>query len=162
MGIVPQRYDKKHEPLRIGANPAGKELGYAAGQLGYAERRTATDQVITAGALITGLSVPVIVGANRRIKIIGKLNTFSNGAQPTPDSVSYRILEDGVNVEEAHQNVNNSSEQVMLLATIRTPAPGSHTYTIFGLRNGGGGIITNRSTALQAEWLLVEDIGSAV
>lgn len=162
MGVVPNKFNSIQKNLRLGANPNQRDLGYAAGQLGFAERRTVTDQDITAGALVTGLSVTAVIGANRRIKISAKLNTFSTNAEPTTDSVRYQIREDGVQVENAAQNVNSSSEQVMVLSTIRTPTPGTHTYTIFGARNGGAGTITCRSQALQSLWLLVEDIGSAV
>lgn len=162
MAVLPDRFNATQKSLRLGANPAQRDLGYAAGQLGFAERRTVLDQNITAGALITGLAVTVVVGANRRVKISAKLNTFSTNAEPTTDSVRYQILEDGIQRENAAQNVNSSSEQVMMLSTVRTPTSGSHTYTIFGVRNGGAGTITCRSQANQSLWLLVEDIGSAI
>jgi hypothetical protein len=131
----------------------------AGGQLGFAENRTVTDQVITAGALLTGLSVPVTVGTGRRIKVTLKTNVFSNVAE---DSAQYSIRMDGVDVDQYKVNrLSGTSEQGVYFAIVHSPSAGAHTYTAFGIRNTGSGIITNRSQGLQSTHLLVEDIGAA-
>lgn len=131
----------------------------AGGQLGFAENRTVTDQVITAGALLTGLSVPVTVGTGRRVKVTLKTNVFSDIIET---SAKYTIRIDGVDVDSALVNrLSGVTEQVVYWAVVHTPSAGAHTYTVFGIRNAGTGIVTNRSQALQSTHLLVEDIGAA-
>lgn len=131
----------------------------AGGQLGFAENRTVTDQVITAGALLTGLSVSVTVGTGRRVKASLKTQCFST---VVGDSVKYFIRVDGVDIDAILLAlVDGSAEHGIDWSVVHSPTAGAHTYTAFGIRNGGTGIISNRSQGLQSTHLLVEDIGAA-
>jgi hypothetical protein len=131
----------------------------AGGQLGFIENRTVTDQVITAGVLLAGLTTTVTVGTGRRIKATCKTNVFSDIIET---SAYYEIRLDGVAMDRAYVNrLSGASEQTICWSSVSTPSAGSHTYTVFGIRNGGTGIVTNRSQAAQSTFLLVEDIGAA-
>ena len=159
MAVLPERFNARQKDPRIGANPAQRVLGYAAGQLGFAENKSVLDQVITAGALLSGLSVTVVIGANRRIEATCKTNLFSSVIE---DSAYFEIRLDGVAMDRAYVNrLSGASEQTIQWSSISTPSVGSHTYTVFGIRNGGTGVITNRSRANLSTFLLVEDIGVA-
>lgn len=124
--------------------------------LGYIEQKAVIDQVVTAGAALTGLSVTVNVPAGRRLRVTQRSNYFST---VTDDSVQVHILQDGVTVDRAYNNrLSGASEQYNQFSVITSPAAGTHTYTVYAVRNGGTGVITSRTGPTQGSFLHVEDV----
>lgn len=129
----------------------------AGGQIGYAQ--VTANQNFTTAVDITGLTVTVIVGTNRRIRISSRSYLSSNVAG---DSVGWTIFEDGVQVQFGDIHLPTVSRgDTRTTDVIRTPSVGSHTYKIQGSRTAGSGTITSNAAAGNPAYILVEDIGAA-
>lgn len=137
--------------------PAGTPLG----TLGYAQ--TTTGQAgITAQVDLTSLSVPVTVGAGRRIKITGYVGNFSSTVNT--DKFSVLIMEGATTLQTAVGSVQaaaagGGNSVVLDPIVVLQPTAGAHTYKLASVRNNGTGTgSTNAAPALPA-FILVEDIG---
>lgn len=132
----------------------------AGGQLGYAEV-TANQTGITSETDLTGLSVAVTVGANRRIKITGQGHVTP---QTSVGTCVGRIKEGATNLgrwagADGGTPIGNSSLEIG--SAILTPSAGSHTYKLTLQKfTGGNTVDLTAATGLPA-FILVEDIGSA-
>lgn len=159
MGIIPERYDVHNRSLRLGANPGSELLGYAAGQLGYAQQTSLNQNVTTNSTDITGLSTIIRVGSNRRVKITGKCHFASSVAD---DQIVFYILE-GVTPQNVSYDVmvRAGVGQDVFVEVIITPSAGLHTYKLAAGRVNGSGTITAFAGASTIAFILVEDIGAA-
>ena len=150
-------------PARSGTMPApGGQVASAQlpwGWLGYATQ-TGTQTGITTQVDLTGLSIPVTVGANRLIKITAWAMLTSSVAN---DAARLLIMEGATQLSlcdvyvDVAGNVCNATEMVIL-----APTAGAHTYKLQGSRGTGTGNISllgNSGGFNYPAFILVEDIG---
>jgi hypothetical protein len=126
------------------------------GWIGYAEKADSDFGPVIAETDVTGLTVTVTVGANRRIRVTGDASLVSNGS-----SAEGRIKE-GVTIlgrfgrlaPPATSDLARQSGSVVL-----TPSAGSHTYklTVLGTTPG----VEIMCSAQEPAFILVEDLGPA-
>lgn len=124
---------------------------------GYAQTTT-SQTAITADTNLTGMSVTVTVGANRRIKV-----TCQAVVQRTvADGLALGFIkEDTVGIQVWCDFVpSNTSGFLTTGSAILTPTAGSHTYAMSLGRSTGTGTIGTVSNAQSPVFILVEDIGS--
>jgi hypothetical protein len=128
------------------------------GWLGYVE--VTSGQTVSTGTEtdLTGLSVTVTVGTNRRIRV-------------TAHGLFNRTVADGVSVariKEGSTELGRFSQHSPSAATefdlgegsaILTPSAGSHTYKCTLQRVTGTGNAVMSAAAGSPAWLLVEDLG---
>lgn len=157
MGIVPRRYDEPKQPLRLGANPASKELGYAAGVLA---RFSSSVTVATSGTTeLTLATLNVIVGANRILKI--SYLCFDVSHNIAGDIFDMRIRRDGTQIAAIRHRVPSNDIGGRSFWCFDLPSSGSHIYTITTTRTSGTGIETHSSGGSTPIQAIVEDIGAA-
>ena len=125
----------------------------------YAEFNGA-DQIITAGVLLSGLSITVLVPANRRLKLTMKGSVFTS---VNDDTANLQIRE-GATILNSYtiSRLTGSDVFSYLASAIISPTAGSHTYTGFGLRSTGTGVVQHRGNANNVSYILAEDIGPVV
>ncbi len=131
----------------------------AGGQLGYAQ--VTANQVLTAAADLTGLSVTVTVGSGRRIKVTGHV-IFDNEVAAANYGI-LRIMESGTQLNQSIVGLTNNGTigeiHDATATTILTPSAGSHTYNLRGDGNAFNILMTAAATL--PAFILVEDIGAA-
>jgi hypothetical protein len=125
---------------------------------GYAQI-TANQAAITAEVDVTGLTVTVTVGANRRIRI----SACANIAATVADDVAELRIKEGVTVLSFWDGVVRvvGGGQTMAPQVTLTPTAGVHTYKIAATLAIGTGSITVQAGATFPAFILVEDIGPA-
>lgn len=145
-----------------GAAVAGEVLSAAnvnrlpGGWIGYAEV-TASQGGITTEADITGLSVAVTVGANRRIRVSYAGSVASSVAN---DTGSVNIKEGATYLSGKYLSIPGNFNYGLTVSVILTPAAGTHTYKIVSARAAGStGIHQHTASAAEPSFLLVEDLG---
>jgi hypothetical protein len=118
---------------------------------------TAPQAGITGETDLTGLSVAVTVGTNRRIKISAAVSV-ARGAGG--DAALY--VKEGSTYLQAAEILSSAADvgPVSTFVTL-TPSAGAHTYKLT-LSSLGGAAVTLNAAAAQPAMLLVEDIGPAV
>lgn len=128
------------------------------GWLGYAEV-TADQTAITTIVDLTGLSVAVTAGADRRLKITGSCHAASPTAA---DEVDLYIREGSTTLQQRVLTVGTAGRIYALHAiAIVTPTAGAHTYKLSMARTAGAGSAFMGAGALYPAFILVEDIGPA-
>jgi hypothetical protein len=128
------------------------------GTLGFAQVTAAQGSInSTTDVTLTGLSVTVNVGADRRIRITGEANFDSTVAG---DDVGFRIYQDGSRIQSRRFSLDGGFQGASV-STIETPSAGSHTYSLVALRSAGTGTITMQAQSDFPAYILVEDIGPA-
>jgi hypothetical protein len=105
---------------------------------------------------ITGLTVPVIVVANRRLRFTMQVQLVT-GAVACPTAF-ISLLEDGVVFQSMGQGLPASSYGAVPLIIERVPAAGAHTYT--GTVTMGAGTV-NAIGGVGFPALYVDDVGPA-
>lgn len=131
------------------------------GWLGYAEVTAA--QTLTNTAVetdMTGLTVTVTVGTNRRIRISAQ-GVLS---RTVADGVTVgRIKEGGTELNRWAQHSPSATTEFdnATGAAVLTPTAGSHTYKLTLQRFSGTGNVTLNAAATNPAFILVEDIGAA-
>lgn len=130
----------------------------AGGQIGYSQ--AVANQAFTSPAVdITNLSVGVVVGTGRRIRISTRYYLTTSIAG---DSVGWNILEGGTTLQLGDLWIGAAGRGVTgIVDVILTPTAGAHTYKVQGVRSAGSGTITNNAGATFPSYILVEDIGAA-
>lgn len=130
----------------------------AGGELGYAET-TGTDTGIGAGfSDLTGLSVTVMVGTSRRIRITGKLQVAQRTSAGT---VRGAIREGSTALQDFVYHTLQTNEVAMGHGSvIITPSAGAHTYKLSLLTNAGT-VDTVSGSGQRANFIQVEDLGPA-
>jgi hypothetical protein len=135
--------------------PAANPLGV----LGYAQV-TANQTGITSEVDLTGLSVAVTVGTNRRIRIsyVGEHLSSASG-----DVTQVKIMEGTTELHNGAQHLGSGAgvSNIVTTSTVLTPTAGAHTYKMRALRAAGSGSITASANATRKSYILVEDIGAA-
>lgn len=129
----------------------------AGGQLGYAQV-VANQGGITAEVDLTGMTVNVIVGTGRRVKISGW--GFFNSSV-TNDIVRFLIHEDGVQIASGGAILPVTFSVGTSVFAVRTPTAGAHTYKLRAARDSGTGSLSFNASAVFPAFILVEDIGAA-
>lgn len=128
-------------------DPLRKVLGY---------RQILADQgSITTEVAVTGLSCPVIVPANRKIK----LKVFMNSSNATADAYNVAIIkESSTTLQQAYANSRSGSVYEFLEPELLlTPSTGSHTYSVTAIGNvTGSGTMTVRAGATLPAFIKVE------
>lgn len=122
--------------------------------IGY--RQIIADQgSITGKADITGLSVPVIVPANRKVKITIGGEVYSSVAT---DSLSVYIMEGATDLRRIDYPMVRANDQTTLEASVNPPSvtAGLHTYKVSGQRAAGSGSMTYRAGATYPGFIRVE------
>lgn len=126
------------------------------GWIGYAEVTANQGSITTAQTDLTGLSVAVTVGANRRIRITGYIRAVPQNATT---SVQLAIKEGATQL--------NACEQVAALAGngwtsttewVGVPSTGAHTYKL-AVTFASGTTNSANASATAPAFILVEDIG---
>jgi len=136
--------------------PKSTALTAPLGILGYAQV-TSLQSGITTEVDITGLSVSVAVGTNRRIKITAQLSAASS---VTDDVGEMYIKEGSTRLQSSHVTLRNAAALTMTAVVLVSPSSGSHTYKISFARVGSG--TANTSVGVNDPGLiLVEDVGPA-
>lgn len=132
----------------------------AGGVLGYAQV-TADQTGITSEVDLTGLSVPVTVGSNRRIRVTGQGIAGSTADQ---DGLLGRIKEGAMNLGRWIQADTSHPVNPFILSSgsvILTPSAGAHTYKLSLTRYRGTGSASLTANPEYPASILVEDIGGA-
>lgn len=122
--------------------------------LGY--RQVVADQgSITAKVDLTGLSVPVIVPANRRIKITIGGEVYSSVAT---DSLSVYIMESSTDLRRLDFPMVRANDQLAFDACVGPAgvSAGLHTYKVAGQRAAGSGNMTFRAGSTYPGYIRVE------
>ena len=128
------------------------------GEIGYAER-TSNLTGITALQDLTGLSVAVVVGTSRRIRITAHVNLSATVAN---DSAAVVIREGSTTLREAATVLPVASRpQTVTCQVIVTPSSGAHTYKLSAQRDAGSGTVSVEAAATRPAFILVEDLGPA-
>lgn len=128
----------------------------AGGQLGYAEK-TATNQTgISAITDLTGITVTVTVGTNRRIKVTGHCGVQQITGAGTGEIT---IREAAVSLARGYRTLATNDFATLDPVYISTPSVGSHTYKL-SMATTANTINTVYGTDNPA-FILVEDIGAA-
>lgn len=124
--------------------------------LGYAE--ATTNQNAVAGDL-TGLSVAVTVGANRRVRIIGFVGEAQN---TTANAGGFIRAQEGATVLAQGDWMISAAgtATIACVMAVETPSAGAHTYKLAGGVQGGG-VFNLLASATAPAFILVEDIGPA-
>lgn len=123
------------------------------GWIGYAEV-TANQTGITTVTDLTGLSVAVTAGTNRRLKITGSIRVTRTVAD------GYTTLY----IRESSTNLNfgvtlSTLDFFCVAMAVITPTAGSHTYKLSLERTTGTGTVGIAAAAANPNFILVEDIG---
>lgn len=128
------------------------------GQIGYAQV-TASQTGISTLTDLTGLSVAVTAGTNRRIRITAS----GLVARTVVDGTTALYVREGgtvlqiINVQPSRANEGTEAFGHVVL----TPSAGSHTYKLSLERNTGTGTTSMAAGATFPASILVEDIGAA-
>lgn len=127
------------------------------GTLGYAQNITNQTPIISIVDL-TGLSVAVMVGTGRRIRVTGHVLA---GSTAINDTISLLVRESSTELQitEFRNGAANASEGLPI-TVILTPSAGSHTYKLSMRRSSGTGTLTMSAGASYPAFILVEDIGT--
>lgn len=145
-----------------GAAVAGEVLTAAnvnkipGGWIGYSETTTATTG-FGAATDLTGLSITVTAGTNRRLLITCHVLISSSVAG---DIARLDIMEGATTLNLAHGYMTTSASSISVAAVI-TPTAGSHTYKLNAQRAAGGGALSTFASTSAPNFILVEDIGPA-
>jgi hypothetical protein len=145
-----------------GAAVAGEVLTAAnvnkipGGWIGYAEVTTSQGP-FGAATDLTGLSIAITAGTNRRLRISCHVLLSSSVAG---DIARLDIMEGATTLNLAHGYMTTSAASVCVTAVI-TPTSGAHTYKLQAQRAAGGGGISTFASASAPNFILVEDIGPA-
>jgi hypothetical protein len=120
----------------------------------------ANQAAITTVVDLAGLSVTVLVPANRRIKITGYISECSN------DTIDFGgtlfIMEGATQLQQADWLVARAGfATACSVMGVLQPSAGSHTYKLT-MQNLGGGIVTMLASATKPAFILVEDIGPVI
>lgn len=128
----------------------------AGGTLGYAQV-TGDQSGISGETALTGLSVPVVVGAGRRVRVSAGMSTI----QITSAGVQVgRFYEGAVSLGLFIHNSLAINGRIKAHAdTIITPSGGAHTYHL-ALSTSAGTVNVDADPTFPA-YILVEDIGAA-
>jgi len=135
------------------------------GWIGYVETTTAQSGISTETDL-TGLSVTVTVGTNRRIRVSCHVNLqYTTGG--AADTIIFLHVKEGATYLGGQRwqfksDTTLNQQQLFNPAVVLTPTAGSHTYKLSTVRNTGtlGTISTNANANFPA-FILVEDLGPA-
>lgn len=127
------------------------------GVLGYAQ--VTANQTLTANTDLTGLSVTVTVGNNRRIRVTGKVSWNNENAGANYGTLA--IMESGTELNANYigllGNGSIGEEGSVITQSILTPSAGAHTYNLRGLGTVFNLIMT--ASATRPAFILVEDLG---
>lgn len=136
-----------------------KNFGRPLGVLGYAQSTATQINIGTTETDVTGLSVAVIVGTSRRIKITAVTKLSSDIAANT--DARFRIKEGSTTLKFHEQpNLDNAVSKTVTAIAVITPSSGAHTYKATLVRIGGTGIINTSNETADPAYVLAEDIGS--
>lgn len=131
----------------------------AGGQLGYAQAVVDQTWAAAGDQDLTSLSVAVLVGAARRIRITGSVEASSTRA--TSDELKLRIKEGATLLQERTAQVVTNGEETLERGVVLTPTAGLHTYKLVLNATNFGQNITALAAATRPNFILVEDIGPA-
>jgi hypothetical protein len=125
--------------------------------LGYAEATANQGSITTPAADLTSLSVNVIVGSGRRIKITGQVRSWTSTTGD--DRVIFAIQESTTVLNNVVVALDpganaNGGDQVLWVGV---PSAGAHTYKLTAEAVDGGTITMNAAATFPA-FILVEDI----
>lgn len=122
----------------------------AGGTLGYAQVVADQTGIGTSVTDLTGLSVPVTVGAGRRLRIWGQALWSSS------NEVNARVQEGGTSLGRIIQNTPGAAGHLKGFVIV-TPSAGAHTYKLTA--NSNVGTVDMLAGADYPASVLVEDIG---
>ncbi len=105
---------------------------------------------------IAGLSLTVIVGASRRIRISARMNVYTDGQQITASF--HEVPEVALDLLANAFNSTPSFNRMFTNAVILTPTAGVHTYYLRGFGDSAKTTFVDANSQMPA-YLLVEDIG---
>lgn len=126
------------------------------GTLNYAQI-VANQEGITTEVDVTGLVVPVTVGAGRRIKI----SAFINASKTVADGEKHVYIKEGATyLQVIYEAAGSVGIDTLYGSVILTPSAGPHTYKLAADRSGTGTMSLIASATAPA-FILVEDIGAA-
>lgn len=127
------------------------------GEVAYVEV-TSSQGSITTQTNITGLSATFTAVGGRKLKITVECPLLTTAADNTGAAIF--LLEDGTQIAEAASGGAGSSPNIHLsLMRRRTPAAGSHTYSVQCAAVSGGTVTTNGASNAPLV-LMVEDVGA--
>lgn len=122
---------------------------------GYAQV-TANQGSITSAVALSGLSATVTVPAGRTLRIVGKCLPSSTVGG---DAADLYLMEDGAQVNFSREALNQASNGFDIeVVGIRSPAAGTHTYSLQMGRQGTG-TVTNNAASANPSFITVEDLG---
>jgi len=135
------------------------------GWIGYAEV-TATQSGISAETDLTGLTVTVTVGTNRRIRVSANVNLlYTTGG--AADTIIFLHIKAGASYLNGARwqfksDTSLNQQDNFTPFAVLTPSAGSHTYKLSAVRNTGTlGTISVNANANFPSSILVEDLGPA-
>lgn len=124
--------------------------------LGYRQiTSNITDTTAPALADVAGLSVPVIVPANRKIKITAFNSGFETSGGPNT-RLAMAIRESSTTLQLSQYREASASLPIYMLAQVAiSPSTGSHTYVVSISQNAAGTMLFSASST-QPAYILVE------
>jgi hypothetical protein len=127
--------------------------------LGYAQVVADQTGIGTTPVALAGLSLPVQVAANRRIRVsaFGEFTASTSG-----NTVRMRTLIDGANAQLAAVTIQSGAQvQSVQSAVVVTPTAGLHTFSLNAQMSAGTGTVSLNATAGPC-FIMVEDLGPSV
>ena len=141
-----------------GASPTATQVnGWEQGALGYAQVTANQGSISTTPVDLTGLTVTATVVANRRLRIIGRVQMQNTGSTNVQ---SLSILQDGVSIMQHTWPCPLATTNFAVWAeVVVAPSAGSHTWKLQANCFSAGTSTMAASAAIPA-FILVEDIGA--
>lgn len=136
------------------------------GVLGKVSTSSTTTGIGSTLTAITGATIPVTVGAGRRIKISFCVQCQIQANASVGDIVGVRINKDGAGFKDDHMETSGTQSGTgfsgnglftRTFVTIDTPTAGSHTYALLASVSGAA---TPSMGVASGAVLIVEDVGT--